>query len=262
MLIKHQIQNKFEISTAQTITISGGTSNLSYKSIVLPLNLNAFPTDYGDDVQDIVVNERNKAINKDFDTETIKYTFLDNTANLNNGLVIQFRFWDQTASTFTTFYNAVDITNDDINKSKNGFKKSFFRLYFYDSNSGETNNLIFTEDINVKQSLNATFSFNELYWLRTDDFFNKNNLDRTVYMDARFFNAKTGKINKFINPNPLPMTPMSILDYSNPNNREWRTSAIVIQNPKTNNGLYNFYPKVPYGSNTINTITMSEAILL
>ena len=197
MLIKYQISNKFLSSTAQTVTVSGGTSSLS-KSILLPISTEFFPIDYGEDVQDIVLTERKKAINPTFDAETVKYLFPNTTANNGNGLLIQFRFWDATASTYTTSYNAADFTNLEINKNRNPFKKSFFRLYFYDSNSGDTNNLIFTEDLNVFDTTTAVFPFNRLYWLRNDkDFIGTNN--KNVYMNASFFNAKTGKIKRFIN---------------------------------------------------------------
>jgi hypothetical protein len=84
-------------------------------------------------------------------------------------------------------------------------------------------------------------------------------------MDAKFFNAKTGKISKFINSYPfgaLPNGPISIIDYSDINNRDWRTSAIKIINPRNNNGMYNFVPVVPFGANTPNIITLSELIMV
>ena len=220
-------------------------------------NLEFFPVDYGDEVQDIVLAERKKAINKPFDAETVKYVYPNPAANSNNGLMIQFRFWNTTSNTYTTSYTAADFTNLEITKNRNSFKRSFFRLYFYDSNSGDTSNLIFTEDIDVYQTTTATLPFNRLYWLRNDEFFVKNNINKNVYMDAKFFNAKTGKTTKFINsaPNGIPPTgPLNILQYSDPNNRSWRTSAINILNPKNNNGLYNFVPLVPFGANQTSII--------
>ena len=60
MLIKYQIRNNFESVTAQTATVSGGTTGL-YKSISIPINMEFLPVDYGEDVQDIVLAERQKA---------------------------------------------------------------------------------------------------------------------------------------------------------------------------------------------------------
>lgn len=266
MLIKYQIQNSFKSSTAQTITVSGGTNTLS-KSIVIPISTDFFPVDYSEDIQDIVVAERIKAINKPFDTETVKYTYPNTTVNSGNGMLIQFRFWNITSSTYTTSYTAADFNDTDVSKNRNAFKRSFFRLYFYDTNSGDTNNLIFTEDINVYNTTNAVLPFNRLYWLRNDPYFIETNNNKTVYMDASFFNAKTGKVIRFINsvnptsPPTPPAGPLDILQYSNPNNRDWRTSAITILNPKNNNGLYNFTPVLPFGANQISVITLSEFIL-
>ena len=149
MLIKHQIRNNFETTTLTPITVSGGgsgnTSNFLYKNITLPITNIFFPVDYGEDVQDIVLAERKKATNPAFDAETIKYVY----SNSGNDLYIKFRFWNSTASTYGINYENADIPTFDILKNKNGFKKSFFRLYFYDSSSGETNSLIFTEDLDV-----------------------------------------------------------------------------------------------------------------
>ena len=265
MLIKYQIQNTFQSVTGQTFTVSGGTDGGLYKSITVPLGLNFFPVDYGEDVQDIVVAERKKAINPTFDAETTKYKFRDDNnplVNYGKGLLIQFRFWNTTSFTFTTSYSAAYFTNLDINKRRNGFKKSFFRLYFYDTNSGDTNNLIFTEDLDVGETTQPIIPFNRLYWLRNDEYFKENNNNRVVYMDARFFNAKTGKVTRFINPPTYITSPLTIAQYSNTGNRDWRTSAIELLNPKLNNGEFNFRPYMPFGANTPSVITLSEFIMV
>jgi hypothetical protein len=275
MLIKYQIRNNFETVTAQTITVSGVTNvvqtipisaTTASKFIQVPIVTEFYPVDYGDDLIDIVLAEREKAINPTFDAETTKYTYNNPSVNNSKGLILQFRFWDPLTSTYSVSYTPQTFTSLDISKNKNGFKKSFFRLYFYDTNSGDTSNLIFTEDLNVYNTTQPAIPFNRLYWLRNDDFFIKNNSNRTVYMDARFFNAKNGKVTKFINiPAPptftSPTVPLTPADYSNPNNRSWRTSGINILNPKLNNGNFNFNPIVPFGSNTPTVITLSEFVM-
>lgn len=265
MLIKYKIQNTFQSVTGQTFTVSGGTFDGLYKSLTFPINLDLFPVDYGEDIQDIVLDERKKAVNPVFDAETIKYKFKDDKnplINSGNGLLIQFRFWNTTSNTYTISYNAANFTTLDINKRRNGFKKSFFRLYFYDTNSGDTNNLIFTEDLDVGETTQPIIPFNRLYWLRNDDYFKNNNNNRVVYMDARFFNAKTGKVTKFINPPISIISPLTIAQYSNISNRDWRTSAIELINPKLNNGEFNFRPYLPFGANTANVITLSEFVMV
>ena len=254
MLIRYNIQKTFEDITGTTSVLTGSTLSGPYKSILLPIEQNFYPVDYGDDVNDIVVQEREKAINPTFDAETIKYTFNILNANNGEGLLISFKFWDETTSTAIVDYKPAGFDTLDITKNKNGFKKSFFRLSFYDSNSGDTNNLIFTEDIDIDWTDKPVFTLNNLYWLRNDTFFVENNTNRVFYMDAKFFNAKTGKIHRFINPPPSVVLPIDITTYSNTNNRGWRTCEFQFINPKNNNGKFNFSTSSPQ-------VIMTEFIL-
>lgn len=261
MLIKYQISTKVSPTTAQTVTVSGGT-NTRYKSILLPINTDFYPVDYSEDIQDIVLAERKKAINPIVDLETIKYKFYSSDDNgATEKLLLNFRFWNGTTNNYSTEYTTVGFTTTEVTKNRNNFKKSFFRLYFYDSNSGDTNNLLFIEDINCYNTTKSELYLDRLYWLRNDPYFTDTNFNRTVYMKASFFNAKTGKVINFINPSPILATPLTIQQYSDPNNRDWRSSAINILNPKTNNGLYLFKPVTPFGANQSRTITLSEFVL-
>lgn len=262
MLIKYQIRNNFQSLTGQTYTVSGGTDGGLYKSLTIPISMEFFPVDYGDDLQDIVIEERKKAINPTFDAETTRYKYANDLANLGKGMMIQFRFWDASASTFSTSYIPAGFDNLDISKRRNGFKKSFFRLNFFNSNSADTSSLLFTEDIDVDDTTQPMMPFNRLYWLRNDEYFVKNNNNRIVYMNASFFNAKTGKIQRFINTPTSITSPLTITQYSDITNREWRTSAVELINPKLNNGEFNFRPYVPFGANTLTTITLSEFIMI
>jgi len=254
MLIKYQIKNIFGNSNIESILTATTIDTTSSKFLTIPVNMEFFPVDYGDDLGKIVLEEIDKNIGKIFDGETIRYNFFSSNS-LN--LTIKFRFWDEQTSQFTTSYLSNGFVSSDINQNKNAFKKSFFRLYFYDSNDINTDNLLFTEDINIYNSRQSVFSFNELYWLRNDSFFIENNGNRTVYMNAKFFNAKTGKITQF---NNVPFGPVSINDYNNPNNSSWRKSAIWIYNPRLSNGLYNFAPIPSFGANQNNLITLSETV--
>ena len=102
MLIKYQIRNNFE-------RVSGSTQVGLSKAISIPINMEFLPVDYGEDVQDIVLAERQKAINPIFDAETTRYTYSNTLANSGKGLMIQFRFWDLTASTYNFSYNSAGI---------------------------------------------------------------------------------------------------------------------------------------------------------
>jgi hypothetical protein len=238
MLIKYQIQNSFIKTTGNTIVVSGGTFTEDYKSIVIPIGMTFLPVDYAEDVNKVIETEVKKAINPYFDAETTKYIYPD------KDLTIEFRFWDSVG--FFSDYVSAGFNETDIRIRRKGFKNSFFRLYFYDSNDTENSELLFTEDLDVGETKKPKIDFNELYWLRNDDFFIKNNTNRTVYMEAKFFNAKIGKILTFINL-PLQYGQIDISDYVN--NLNWRRVPIVIKNPKLNTGYYNFSPN--NGSNNI-----------
>ncbi len=261
MLIKYTIQNSFQEFTGTTSTLTGSTLNGLYKSISLPITQTIAPLFFGDKMLNIINEEKEKMINPITDGETLKYNFNNLTANNNKGLLISFKFWDPNTSSMNIDYSLAGFNTEDVTKNKNGFKKSFFRLYFYDSNDSENNVLIFTEDIDVDYSLKPEFSLNRLYWLRNDQYFVDNNTNRVLYMDARFFNAKTGKVHRFINPPPSVIMPVDINTYKDINNRGWRTSRIEFINPKNNNGSYNFLVTPNVGANTNNTITMTEFIL-
>ncbi len=80
-------------------------------------------------------------------------------------------------------------------------------------------------------------------------------------MEAKFFNAKTGRLNRFINLPTSVVIPPKINILSN-NNRQ-RSSELTIINPctLTSNGNYLFSVEPGIGANTINTITLTEYIL-
>jgi hypothetical protein len=266
MLIKYQIRNTFSITTAQTVNvintitepltaiITGGTVT-PYKSIILPIEQAFYPVDYTDDVNKFVQSETKKAINPYFDAETIKYTFK------NNDLKIIFKFWDVENQTLTVNYNAAGFTGNEIVRRRNSFKNSFFRLYFYDVDNSQDSNLLFIEDLDIGETRAPIIPFNSIYWLRNDEFFMKNIGNRKIYMVARFFNAKTGKIKNFVNVPNTVTVPINISFYSDPINRQWRNVAFEILNPRNNGGDFNFIPVVPYGTTTVNTITLSELVM-
>jgi hypothetical protein len=232
--------------------------NRNLKNLVLPLNLKFEPMDYSDLIDSWVNSETQKAINRILDGEKVRY--------LNRDLEIEFRFLDRNTNT----YSVTGPTNSftpagfdlPLDYSFNRYKKSFFRLYFYDTNSGETANLMFVEDFMLGNDyLTPKVKLNRLFWDKDDELMKTTTNNRILYMEARFFNAKTGQIQTFNNI-PLSYTsPISITEYSNITNREWRTSPIALVNPNTINGNYKFIPINGVGANQPNKITLSEFIL-
>jgi hypothetical protein len=238
-MLRVRIRNNFKTTSATTI---------SSKSITLPLGVQFTPTDYEDQREEILEQERQKSINKPIDGETIKYT-------KNGGVTINVRFYNENTNTFQNTYESIGFTSEDY--LKQNFKRSFYRLYFYDAIDDNNNNLLFTEDIGTLDDYDGgisetpTLNLDRLFWLRNDNYFITNSTDRDIYMDARFFNAKTGKQHKLI---PIPTT-VGTPTYNSQvtNNPTWIKCKFTLLNPNTNNGYYNF-------STVNNTITLTEDI--
>ena len=261
------VSNPNNYPPPMTLTNVSGSSifnqNLYNKSITIPLELKFEPTDYSEGIDGWVGSETQKAINSILDGEKTKYL-----STVEGGITIEFRFLTRsTNGTITSnsqYSSNYESATFDLPKEYkfNKFNKSYFRLYFYDGNTGETSNLLFTEALPVKQISEATFKLKRLFW-DIDDVIMKNTLNnRTIYMEGRFFNAKTGQIQTFYCPPPLTTnSAVGITQYSNISNRGWRTSPIVLINPNNYNGEYRFRTVNGVGGTTTEKITLSEFIL-
>ena len=238
----------FSTNNKKSVVIASGTtinSELNYKNITIPINSSGMDTDNSDTLNKYIKKEAKKLFNPIKDGERVKYKSESPT---------EIRF---SSDTSMDFYTSVGFQPSDF--TKNNFKKSFFRLYFYDSNDVKTQNLLLTEDINISGSVESIFDFNRLFWLKSDDLFiDVNNSERIVYMTANFFNAKNGKVYRFINP---PTTQSQPLDINVLNqNPEWLSVPVKIINPKTNGGKYQFKPVPDVGATNIDgdEITFTE----
>lgn len=236
----------FSTNDKKSVVIASGTtinSELNYKNITIPINSSGMDTDNSDTLNKYIKKEAKKLFNPIKDGERVKYKSEAST---------EIRFYSYNS---TDFYTSVGFQPSDF--TKNNFKKSFFRLYFYDSNDVKTQNLLLTEDINISGSVESIFDFNRLFWLKSDDLFiDVNNSERIVYMTANFFNAKNGKVYRFINP---PTTQSQPLDINVLNqNSEWLSVPVKIINPKTNGGKYQFKPVPNVGATLGNEITFTE----
>ncbi len=272
--IKNQLKNNiidsfiprepgFAITGITNNFISSGNAinpNTNYKNITIPINTHFNVVDYSEDISGFVDRETKKSINKIFDGEKIKYR-----SEKYNGIKVKFRFYDKDTNTYdstslTNGYISAGFEEDEIN-IKNNFKKSFFRLYFFDSNDSRSQNLLLTEDIDTFDSLKPEFILDRIFWFKNDELFLETTDNRSVYMEARFFNAKTGRVNRFINPPTTITIPPKINILSI--NPSWRSSEITILNPfaPPNNGNYRFRVEAGIGANTFNTITLTEYIL-
>lgn len=257
-ILTENVEGYFNISGDGGILISSGNTinpNYNYKNITIPINVKFEVVDYSDDIDLFVEKEKKKSINPIIDGEKIKYI----SENFDS-ITVNFRFYNKDTGLYESpNYLTAGFLPEEIG-IKNNFKKSFFRLYFYDSNNNKTQNLLLTEDISTYASEAPSFKLNRIYWLKEDALFNgPTNVNRTTYLEARFFNAKTGRVHRFFNIPTSFTTPITVSDLAN--NQSWKTSQVRILNPKINNGHRWFRVVNGIGANTQNTITMTEYIL-
>jgi hypothetical protein len=200
------------------------------KYITIPINLSFKPTGVGEAVDSMVKEEELKSINPTYDGEKIKYKSYN-----NGGYTVNFRFYNENSNSFVSDYSAAGfVFPEDL--TKNNFNRSYFRLYFYDVNEPQNRNLLFFEEIDAYGTQQPIVDLKKIYWLRMDELFKTSLQNRTVYVIARFFNAKTGKIHDFINLPISTTTPIDIQQFSG--NPDWWSSPIEIINPKKyNNGI-------------------------
>ncbi len=262
-------QNQFTIGgiilTASTLNpvdtslISSGNTIIQpqslFKNISIPINTNFMEMGQEVDISRWTQKEIRKAINPITEGERVKYK-----SNVYPNTNLKFRFFNKNNNTYddnnlTSGYESAGFSPNEINV-KNSFKKSFFRLYFFDSNDIKNRNLLSTEDLDVFGSNKPEFKLDRIYWFQDDDYFRDNTNDRIIYMEAKFFNAKTGEVVRFFNPPSSQGTPVKMNVLANNNN--WRTSKMIILNPSNNNGYYNFKVGTNSGANTNTTITLTQ----
>lgn len=228
--------------------------NVFNKTLTIPISLDLKPIDNSDLIDGWVFKEEQKSINKIIDSEKIKYK----PYNVTDGYYLRFRFMNDN-KTYNNDYDYVGFTSEDT--KKNVFKKSYFRLYFY--NELESDDLIFTEDIDVEGTTSCEFKMKDLYWDMSDYIFNDNSSQESdVYMEAKFFNAKTGKVQSFYNLPTTENSPINILKYGDVENRGWRRSKIVFNKPTSQSTLGDRRFKLSVGGGTSDDgIILSEFIL-
>jgi hypothetical protein len=223
-------------------------------NVTIPIGKSNTQVGLSETIKDLVQKETQNKINPYQDDEQIAYK----TINVN-GINVSFRFYNKETNTFQPDYQAAGF-NTTTGLTRNSFTKSFFRLYFYDSNELQNRDLVLYEELDVRGTTQPTVNLKRIYWFRNDLEFNETNNNKTFYIIGRFFNALTGKVHDFMN---LPLTytsPITITDYSQ--NNDWWSSPILLINPKNNNGNYNF-TTIPFvGANGGNTITLTEQVIL
>ena len=186
-----------------------------------------------------------EVINPIEDFETTRYThkkWLTNNGESNNSTTYEFSFFNRNIDVINTTpansnlwvssynyvdpsvyqtYSGISFNNKELYYYANSFRRSFFKLDFYDSNQSENQRLYFTIIIptqqGVKQQVDIgtpsvpkpvevrrpTFNLDYIgdkegyfmYWLKGREYIDVN----TFYMSAKFFNAKLGQFVRMTN---------------------------------------------------------------
>ncbi len=200
------------------------TSNDRYLNI--PVEINFDNTGREDGIKDFEKDVLKDLINGIDDFETTKFAnaSYQNSPN-DTDLNYQFNFFNTsnniinaTSSAWSDTYGNQGFLDNEIYYFANSFKKSFFKLDFYDTKTTENQRAFFTVILPTQQGLKTNgfigptqVQINKpsfrldyigadkegffIYWLKETDYININEF----YMTAKFFNGKTGQFIRFMN---------------------------------------------------------------
>lgn len=156
---------------------------------------------------------------------TYKFFFFDRSINVSNTVPSNSNLWvnsyNYVANSVYPNYSGITFTNKEMFYYANSFKRSFFKLDFYDSNQIENQRLYFTiiiptqqgvvEEVNIGSTsvprnvdirtpdFNLDYTGDKegyfIYWLKGREYIDINQF----YMSAKFFNAKVGQFVRMTN---------------------------------------------------------------
>jgi len=193
---------------------------------------------YEDDVIEQVINPV-----EDFETTRYSHNKWLNVNNIpKNSTTYEFSFFNRTVDVDTTTpansnlwvssytyvdpsvyqnYSGITFTNKELYYYANSFKRSFFKLDFYDTTDAQNQQIYFTVVIPTQQGEKAQVDIGTptvpkpvdirkplfnldyvgdkegyfIYWLKSREYIDLN----TFYMSAKFFNAKIGQFVRMTN---------------------------------------------------------------
>jgi hypothetical protein len=197
----------------------------------------------GDSLVDFEKNAIKQVINEDKDFEVARFSHsvyqtsnpLTDSFTDFTDINYNFNFVPSGATSATTVwlpsYTVQGFTPDEVFYFRNQFKKSFFKLDFYDSTNEKEQTNYFTIIIPTQQGATTATTVGYttqqiktpifkldyigdkegyfIYWLKKKDFLN---ID-TFYMTAKFFDAKSGVFVKMMNRPQSTLTGISKFNF-------------------------------------------------
>jgi hypothetical protein len=210
------------------------------REIIIPVKIEFDLTGQEDAIKDYENDVVQEIINPIKDFEVVRFThdetnlttqktdvnynffFYDQSTNITNTNFSNENLWVNSYN-FTTnpTYTGESFTNNEIYYTANSFRRSFFKLDFYDSQNSTNQKLYFTiviptqQGYTIPQNIGTTLvpnivdikipKFKLDFVGDKEGFFiyvpkNEETINRsTFYMSVKFFNAKTGEFIRMIN---------------------------------------------------------------
>ncbi len=223
---------------------------LQDKGLTIPVQLNWSLLDTENEIREIEAEIVEQVAGKGFDFETNRFSHSGYTSTNVNDLKIKtdvnYEFYFFTGGTLTLpnqwkiDYRGAGFTTDEIYYYRDNFKKSFFKLDFYDSPSESIQKNYFTiilpttKGLKMPADMQGTpVDINQpkyildfvgdrdgffIYWLKSRDYIDISRF----YMSCKFWNAKSGVFTRMIN----------------------RPQSMQVTNDFSPNNLFNFYYQV------------------
>lgn len=200
------------------------TKPITDQELIIPVDLTFTETGHDMIYQEYDNQTMEENTNPIVDYELTRYSYKPPPSFVKSRIYYEFNFFSGT--TYDLTYNNDGFTNEEIYYVNNDFEKSFFKLDFYDKVDRGTQKLYLTiilstvegtksnQLVNLYGYTTPQFKpvFRPYYLIRPDTpnyyiYWKKDpgNLT-TFYMSCKFFNAKNGKISKFINTDQTLLT--------------------------------------------------------
>ena len=205
---------RFNSSLVGTSGTTGTTLTGHSMNLIISLGSCENFIEYGEDIDNLTQFTVLGLVNPVIDGEVRRFT-LTLIPTLN--VLLQFFFYNVTASTYQTTFNAAGFTADEISNSNYNLLNSFFILDFYDTFDINSQTKIFTTYLTkILQSyypytpeyLIGTTVSNQLYpWYIPLSYINAQTGSTVIgYVKLSFYNAKTGNITSFYNQDNESLT--------------------------------------------------------
>ena len=255
------------------------TYNADDKTINIPIEIN-FDMAGRDETVDILENELKKdVVNPISDFEVKRFSHATSYIDITKTEIhYKFNFFNSQGQTdflnvppnineWLDDYQYAGFTDEEIYYFANSFKKSFFKLDFYDRNTTENQNILFSVILPTQQGLKEPGTlFNNLnlqvlvkkpymildsigadkegfffYWLKNQTYLSQTEM----YMSCKFFNAKKGQFVRMMN------RPQSFL--VGPNVYDFNKSAYFYYKVffDYSNYEYSVYKEIPSGQSYV-----------